>query len=296
MPVGGVGMYYAWSDLTKSIYMIGLDGFNKPIMWRFFLDIERWETLSITLPTVLETVPSSGCMVIVNDILLLFGGLNESNTTTNQIYIYNIPTSTWRRGAPSMLTRAKMACATAGDYFVVWGGYSNGTEPVNTLFYNFKKDIWITNSGNNSTDLPNVGAETSKSSKSAIIGGSIAAIVVVGAIIGFIFFRHRRRLLSAHKNHERKHKKIDSVSLQNEVEGNALSAQNNSNVSKNYHIPKANATLDKPSEAVTGSYYNNHDNKSTDPMSANRESQYQLPVPIYPSPSITEATAAGSDS
>ncbi|KAF9919565.1 hypothetical protein FBU30_010862, partial [Linnemannia zychae] len=180
MPVDGQGMYYAWSDLTTSLYMVGLNWFNKPIMWRFYYNTKRWETLSVTSPTALEIVPSGGCMVFVaNNMLLLFGGLDESNTATGQIYIYDISTSTWKRGAPSMLTRAKMACATAGDYFIVWGGYTNGTESVKTLFYNFKKDTWITNSGGDPSDLPNVGVETSKGSKPVIIGGSVAAAVLV---------------------------------------------------------------------------------------------------------------------
>ncbi|KAF9915338.1 hypothetical protein FBU30_002052, partial [Linnemannia zychae] len=186
-----------------------------------------------------------------NSMLLLFGGLDESNTTTGQIYIYDIPTNTWKRGTPSKLTQAKMACATAGDYFVVWGGspssYSTSLLDTNTTYH--------------------------KSNKVAIIGGSVGAVVVIGATIGFVFICHRRQ-------NNKKHRKFDDL-LQHLAKVN----------------PDPNDTTDKTPVMDFGADHKNYDIKTEIPMSdfqENQEYQYLLPGPTYFSPPPPTATTAAT--
>lgn len=54
-----------------------------------------------------------------NKMLVFGGGVNGSEVGT--LYILDVPTMTWTRG-PSSQPRKGMACAVAGNNFVVWGG------------------------------------------------------------------------------------------------------------------------------------------------------------------------------
>ncbi|KAF9925075.1 hypothetical protein FBU30_005096 [Linnemannia zychae] len=180
--------------------MVGVDWHNRPTMWQFNYSAETWSTLSFTPSVFPGTIPPGGCMVIKNDELLLFGGLDESNTTTGQIYIYNIHSGTWRHGTSSSKTRARMACATVAEYLVVWGGYTNGTVPDGFLFYNIRNNTWVGSSSTGITNMPNNSARARKSNKATIIGGA-TAILVIGVTIGLIAAcRSHQRLFSSHCN------------------------------------------------------------------------------------------------
>ncbi|KAF9144254.1 hypothetical protein BGX30_013432 [Mortierella sp. GBA39] len=127
----------------------------------------------------------------------------------NDIFILDTDTNLWSKGAKPSRIRQGMACATGGDYFVVWSGkdngYVDGRPLADTLFYNIRTNKWVdenstpSDSGNNpSTPSNNPSTSNDSASKSSgisafTIGQIIAGVVVVVFIVGFLIFRHRRR-------------------------------------------------------------------------------------------------------
>ncbi|KAF9092571.1 hypothetical protein BGX29_010405 [Mortierella sp. GBA35] len=102
-----------------------------------------------------------------------------------------------------------MACASAGDYFVAWGGYTSdfGGDSNKILYFNFVANQWFDETSINnaiatttavpaatpsSSPEPNLNQENPVNNAAAI-GGGIAGAFVLGAITGFLVIRHRRR-------------------------------------------------------------------------------------------------------
>lgn len=56
--------------------------------------------------------------------MILFGGKGADQVSTGSIYILDLPTMVWSQGPnlDAMQNRTHMACAVAGDSFVVFGG------------------------------------------------------------------------------------------------------------------------------------------------------------------------------
>ncbi|KAF9322568.1 hypothetical protein BGZ91_004216 [Linnemannia elongata] len=56
--------------------------------------------------------------------MIVFGGAGLDGIAKADIYILDLPTSTWTTGKPADASQARtnMACAVAGDNFIAWGG------------------------------------------------------------------------------------------------------------------------------------------------------------------------------
>ncbi|KAG0200732.1 hypothetical protein BGX33_010817 [Mortierella sp. NVP41] len=129
----------------------------------------------------------------------------------NSTYILDVTTFTWSAGPSAPQVRASMTCASAGDYFVAWGGHVDNrhTETSGSiLYFNFVTNQWVDealiNSNTTATTTfistttpssppePNLNQESPANNATAI-GGGIAGAIVLGVIIGILVARHRRR-------------------------------------------------------------------------------------------------------
>ncbi|KAK5808905.1 hypothetical protein F5H01DRAFT_53338 [Linnemannia elongata] len=217
MPPTSIGNNYAWSDSKNAMYMLGDTVPAKgPTMWEFLPTTKAWQEIPKkgTPPTALW---ANSCMVSAIDglKLLVFGGDN-SVKANGDMFIFDTANYTWTKAATSPSPRTEMACTSAGEYFVTWGGTDlslTATNPTPMLFYNIMNDKWLkqeanstfsdavypsasTNtegSGSVNTGLPSAEELTSKN-KGAVVGGGVAAgVVAIAAIIGFLLYRRRTK-------------------------------------------------------------------------------------------------------
>lgn len=65
--------------------------------------------------------------------LLVFGGDN-SVKANGDMFIFDTANYTWTKAATSPSPRTEMACTSAGEYFVTWGGTADS-------FLFFKKNL-----------------------------------------------------------------------------------------------------------------------------------------------------------
>lgn len=148
---------------------------------------------------------------------MIYGGtLSSSYTYTNDIYILDLMSMTWRQGV-SGLVRAYSSCVLAGSQFIAWGGLdeNKNTVPTTILIYDINLNAWINNytpppsyidisRNNSSTNSSNPGsggsnspsgsvstAPPSSSHVGAIAGGAVGGIAVVCAVVLFLIFRKR---------------------------------------------------------------------------------------------------------
>ena len=56
--------------------------------------------------------------------MVVFGGRMETQDPVGDLHILDVTTTpyTWSSGTSATQGRAGMACASAGNYFVAWGG------------------------------------------------------------------------------------------------------------------------------------------------------------------------------
>ncbi|KAF9949330.1 hypothetical protein BGZ72_008869 [Mortierella alpina] len=152
----------------------------------------------------------SACMVSAYNgaKIVVFGGLSQlANSALSDIYVLDVATMTWTKGAdaggPSARTEA--ACAVTNDLFIAWGGAGVNTVITSnlTVIYNLKRNIWQSTyspkpdpgptpssgagSGNGSGNT-----SESKSNMGAIIGGVVGGIVVIALVIGFFLYRRKQ--------------------------------------------------------------------------------------------------------
>ncbi|KAF9986203.1 hypothetical protein BGZ75_002083 [Mortierella antarctica] len=152
----------------------------------------------------------SACMVSAYNgaKIVVFGGLNQlANSALSDIYVLDVATMTWTKGAdaggPS--ARTETACAVTNDLFIAWGGAGVNTVITSnlTVIYNLKRNIWQSTyspkpdpgstpssgagGGDGSGDPPE-----SKSNMGAIIGGVVGGVVVIALAIGFFVYRRKQ--------------------------------------------------------------------------------------------------------
>ncbi|KAF9952843.1 hypothetical protein BGZ72_005875 [Mortierella alpina] len=155
--------------------------------------------------------------------MIVFGGNLFSRGVQGSIYILDLKSLSWTKGAEAepIQRRSDMACTASGDHFVAWGGETTGSN-VNTfgtpIIYNLKTNAWtteylllpepvpgLTPSPSPSPD-PNP-STTSKGVNAAAIGGGAAAAVVLILAILYAHKRHRSskdtQRLSSHSLLER---------------------------------------------------------------------------------------------
>ncbi|KAF9416665.1 hypothetical protein BGZ94_010163 [Podila epigama] len=146
----------------------------------------------------------------------LYGGRSSTEPNArvfNELWSFDIKDNSWRPLASSPLTpRHSMACAVAGNTFVVWGGFIDTNDrlpsPLPEL-YDITSNTWgvteyrpaTASVGGPFPDTPSPtentpggsdGGGTGSSNIGAIAGG-IAGGVAVLALLGFFLFRQRRR-------------------------------------------------------------------------------------------------------
>ncbi|KAG0272012.1 hypothetical protein BGZ95_000118 [Linnemannia exigua] len=133
--------------------------------------------------------------------LVVFGGSSSAGTDIvpqGDIYVLDLVSMEWTQGKQANRPdfRAAMACTVAGDNFVSWGG-TNGTKPLDsTIVYDLSKRQWTNQFilKTSSTSSPSSPSSTEAASHmGAIIGGSIAGVVVVASLVGFVVYNRRRQ-------------------------------------------------------------------------------------------------------
>ncbi|KAG0042731.1 hypothetical protein BGZ83_000133 [Gryganskiella cystojenkinii] len=144
--------------------------------------------------------------------LVLFGGIDTTLHETGQLHFLDLTTMVWTAGTNSISARSSMACAVAGDSFLVWGGSANSTVVSNTpLIYNMRTNLWVNqfDPPSQTTTTPAGGSvggsppsvtntsppDTSSSHGSnvgAIGGGVGAGIALIAIIAALIIFRRRK--------------------------------------------------------------------------------------------------------
>ncbi|KAF9286838.1 hypothetical protein BGZ88_008869 [Linnemannia elongata] len=115
--------------------------------------------------------------------MIVFGGAGLDGIAKADIYILDLPTSTWTTGKPvdASQARTNMACAVAGDSFVAWGGESGEvTMDAVPIVYDIRNNEWTTQFKLNTkpgavepSTLPIAPAVSSI----AVIGGKVARVV-----------------------------------------------------------------------------------------------------------------------
>ncbi|KAF9330766.1 hypothetical protein BGZ91_012390, partial [Linnemannia elongata] len=117
------GYGFVWNAVRGSFFLFGGVGAPSEVSYLYEYKMSTtpptWEFLQSygSIPPHLSEM----CMVSAysgNKMLVFGGGVNGSEVGT--LYILDVPTMTWTRG-PSSQPRKGMACAVAGDNFVVWG-------------------------------------------------------------------------------------------------------------------------------------------------------------------------------
>ncbi|KAG0201818.1 hypothetical protein BGX33_010088 [Mortierella sp. NVP41] len=213
------GYGIAWSASKDTMYLFSNTAPpERPGLWEFQPTANAWKLIPIQGDT--PPVLSDNCVVsaLGGQKVIVFGGYSDAGIS-GIIYIFDTTTYKWTKGTPSPSVREQMACAAAGDYFVFWGGSDlNGgnSSPAEISFYNVRTDKWVNQAdiappsatpstgsaapGSTSTTGSggSIGTGTSDpnaapKSNAAAIGGGIAGVVVVVAIVGFLFIRRRKR-------------------------------------------------------------------------------------------------------
>ncbi|KAF9995621.1 hypothetical protein BGZ80_010851 [Entomortierella chlamydospora] len=92
-----------------------------------------------------------------------------------------------------------MACAVSGDNLIAWGGFlADNTRQSTPVIYNIKDGMWVNSTGSSTGSStsnvpggPSGSNKSSSTSRGAIIGGAVAAVVVVSTIGLFFYRRHK---------------------------------------------------------------------------------------------------------
>ncbi|KAG0037530.1 hypothetical protein BGZ82_002349 [Podila clonocystis] len=224
--------YYAMaaSESARAVFSFGgLIGLN---VMASFVRLDSGATSWRSAATASDPSPRAlACLASAygGNKLVLFGGETQLDELLGDIYIFDVASSTWARGAEGGLSRARAGhvCAVSGDMFLTWGGFRNVSSraPVQETMsvYNMKTNSWVdrytpsvvgpapgsgSDAGNdNSTGSPGVGSGTGDSpppppdsntksgsgqgsNVAAIAGGAgVAVAVLLGALI--LIFRRR---------------------------------------------------------------------------------------------------------
>ncbi|KAF9274178.1 hypothetical protein BGZ74_004484, partial [Mortierella antarctica] len=141
--------------------------------------------------SITDIARDSPCMASVYNgaMMILFGG-TQSNTLSD-IYMYDVASNTWTPGQPGVdrRVRASSACTVSGDFFIVYGGYTNKNDrnPPSELtsVYNLKTNKWVAR-----YELP---AESTGLSAGAIAGSVVGGVAVIAGVVLFVLYRRKKR-------------------------------------------------------------------------------------------------------
>ncbi|KAF9335063.1 hypothetical protein BG006_000928 [Podila minutissima] len=199
-----------WSESAKAFFIFG--GFVKSPFGSYGTVTSTFLKYDPTAKAWTDINSAGGpsarrahCMVTANKgaTLIVFGGTGQSDSlpAMGDIYLYDVLTSTWKRGfdSNSKASRAAHACAVTGDYLIAHGGYgiAQTSSPLSemTSVYNMKSQAWESqyiapgsSGGPDTRESP-----SSASGKGGIIGGAVAAVAVILAGAGFFFYRKKKK-------------------------------------------------------------------------------------------------------
>ncbi|KAG0292511.1 hypothetical protein BGZ96_004046 [Linnemannia gamsii] len=215
MPADSAWYNHAWSESKNTIYMYGTraaQDTNVPAsLWEFQFAKKTWK--SIPIQGDIPIMHESNCMTSAynGQKLIVYGGFYNANVY-GDIYIFDTVTYKWTVGPRSP-------------------GYDAGSgylSPPEIQFYNIKLNRWMTqaeivpsaniiatlttpnsllptdattgNTANNTligTGLPNTNNGNlpvgSKTIDAAAIGGGVAGVVFIAAIVGLLFYRRGKK-------------------------------------------------------------------------------------------------------
>ncbi|KAG0198558.1 hypothetical protein BGX33_012260 [Mortierella sp. NVP41] len=214
--------YYAnvWSKHRKRIIYFG--GYNtalKPIPTDNV--ITEFDPVTNTLSTIKTTgtappMRADHCMAANDDgtMIVIYGGRTSgSRIFTNDLYIYNTVTQTWRIGPPG-LHRVYTACTISGNQLLIWGGLDQAQKVVDNsvLIFNIDSMIWTdqyngqpvaTNSSRVPSppgatnrpgpSTPDSSSNSNESNVSVIVGGAVGGLAVILAAVLLGYFLRRKR-------------------------------------------------------------------------------------------------------
>jgi hypothetical protein len=138
---------------------------------------------------------NSYCMVSSSSgsIVVLFGGFSSvHNAAVGDIFILDVPTRIWRKGASTRPgdVRRSPACAVSNGYFIAWGGDMGNAASIippdhMAIVYSLETDKWtsgymVTNHTDNET------ASNKDTSSVSRTTGLIIGAVIGGFVIGLI--------------------------------------------------------------------------------------------------------------
>ncbi|KAG0243107.1 hypothetical protein BGW41_002969 [Actinomortierella wolfii] len=217
--------YYkaAWSQYRQSIVYFG--GTNKAqdqtrLVAEYFPGNSTWGFPTTTGPIV-STLWHCSATNDDGTLLYVYGGIEAERPSSNVLqglFILDLRSMTWRIATRGD-NRVYSACAVAGDNFLVWGGAKplgedrlavvdadKTNSPI--MVYKTSMNAWVDTytppdsylpskpTISSTPEQPGAGSSSSSSPSSggmtAAIAGSVAAIVLVVAVAGFIIWRIRR--------------------------------------------------------------------------------------------------------
>lgn len=213
----------AWSVSSQKMYIMGgMDETRAAQNWKMFSYSEKegWVDLSTSLKGTVPIFRKSGCFVPAYDgtKMIFFGGSDEAGQAYGDLFLLDVATLTWTKGASTTARRQNAPCAVSGDYFISWVGESDyGAGLSNsTLSYDLKTSRWVTTyiapppSATRTPKVPTLSPTSPVSPStnnpgpgSSSVNGATQVAVIVGAVLGgvavaivagiFFLFRVRRK-------------------------------------------------------------------------------------------------------
>ncbi|KAF9900749.1 hypothetical protein EC991_006922 [Linnemannia zychae] len=210
----------AVSANAKNLFFFRIPG-SSPV-YQFSIETGNWS-------------PANAAFTVPN--IEGLGPVTDPNTdliyiAAGQIFILDIPSSTWTTGPAGAIPRAYMACTFAGDQFIAWGGVQTTSLITDgeVVIFDVPTSTWVKKytppasyqslvvaaipgavgarpgsiptasggmppapSGSNGT----IGGDKSSDSGSGsgvggIVGGVVGGLVVICAIVVFLFYKRRK--------------------------------------------------------------------------------------------------------
>ncbi|KAG0022857.1 hypothetical protein BGZ82_010892 [Podila clonocystis] len=206
MPTGlsNITMYAAsWNTLLSTFLVHGgrtrgsIDGMQNGL-FRYNVADGSWASVTTSGQVPPATMGSCLVQAYGGTKMVLFGGDGIGSVAQSGIYVLDVQTWTWTKGADAGAVNARggAACAVTNNLFVAQGGWTRdpyeGVTKQPTIIYNLKTGVWQNRfDPAASTGGPSPGPEPpSNPNLGAIIGGVAAGVVV---ICGLAFWGYRRR-------------------------------------------------------------------------------------------------------
>ncbi|KAF9184847.1 acyl-CoA-binding domain-containing protein 4 [Haplosporangium sp. Z 767] len=217
-PLDVDGCSLIWSTARKRLLLYSKASTPYPHL----LEFDPTKALWTSLKTIGDQpgAVSNHCMTSAykGTKMVLFGGVKDGKTS-GSIYILDVQTLSWKKGADIDTSQARnsMACTAAGDSFVAFGGGTMNKQPgfKDMLIYNLKTDKWTdqfylntpppapnatttiapstTESGTTPTASTLPDEKPSGGSNGGVIGGAVVTTIIVPIILVLVYRRYKSR-------------------------------------------------------------------------------------------------------